>query len=257
MRLFLVTSLYSFRALFHWLQPMAYVVQRALFPLVQLSFFALVGTYGGSQPLSFYLVGNVIGTATLTVFGVSQAVGDERNQGTLPYVLASPAARIPVFFGRATLHVMDGVLNMLAAVLIAVLVFGLRIPLDGLLGLGAAMLVAVITMSGLGLLMGAVAFVVLDTAVLSNLAMFILLLLTGANVPLAELPGAVAVLSGTLPLTRSIAAARLYAAGAPFADGLGLLAGDLVIAFVYGVVGYLVFSWLETRARMGGRLEGM
>src|SRR5438094_4323410 len=83
MRLFGVTAFYSFRALFHWLSPMPYLVYRALFPLAQLAFFALIGTYGGSQPLSFYLVGNAIGTATATAFGVSQAVGNERQQGTL------------------------------------------------------------------------------------------------------------------------------------------------------------------------------
>ena len=107
MRIFAVTALYSFRALFHWLQPVQYLVYRMLFPLAQLTFFALIGEYGGSQRLSFYLVGNAIGVATLSTFGVSQSVADERVQGTLPYILAAPAARVPVFFGRAALHVVD------------------------------------------------------------------------------------------------------------------------------------------------------
>jgi len=42
MRLFFVTADYTFRALFHWLRPVPYVVNRLLFPLVQLTFFALV-----------------------------------------------------------------------------------------------------------------------------------------------------------------------------------------------------------------------
>src|SRR2546430_820222 len=153
MRLFGVTAYYSFRALFHWLSPMTYLVYRALFPLSQLAFFALIGTYGGSQPLAFYLVGNTIGTATLTAFGVSQAVGDERQQGTLSYLLAAPAQ--------------------------------------------------------------------------------------------------------VIPLPRSVAAGRLYAAGASFDAGLGLLLGDLALGAVYGVAGFLVFNWLETRARREGRLEGV
>src|SRR5712692_3935566 len=144
MRLFFVTANYSFRALFHWLQPAQYLIYRAIFPLAQLAFFALVGTYGGSQPLSFYLVGNVIGTATLTAFGVSQAVADQRQQGTLSYLLAAPAPRVPIFFGRAALHVADGMLNMLAATAIAVIVFGLRVPIEGILGLVITMLVATI-----------------------------------------------------------------------------------------------------------------
>src|SRR3989442_246299 len=257
MRLFTVTAYYSFLALFHWLQPMPYLIYRLLFPLAQLAFFALSGTYGGSQPLSFYLVGNTIGTATLSAFGVSQAVADERQQGTLSYLLAAPAPRVPIFFGRAALHVVDGMLNMLAATVIAVVVFGLRVPAEGILGLVAAMLVATTAICGVGLLLGAVAYIVLDTAVLANFAMFIILLLSGANVPLGELPGAVAALAQAIPLTRSVAAARLYAGGAPFDSGVGLLVGDLALGAVYGVAGYLVFNWLETRARRDGRLEGV
>src|SRR5882762_7561584 len=142
MRLFGVTAFYSFRALLHWLSPGPYLIYRALFPLSQLAFFALIGTYGGSQPLAFYLVGNTIGPATLSAFGVSQAVADERQQGTLSYLLAAPAPRVPIFFGRAALHVADGMLNMLVATALAVILFGLRVPAEGIVGVICAMLVA-------------------------------------------------------------------------------------------------------------------
>ena len=257
MRLFAVTAYYSFRALFHWLQPMPYLVFRVMFPLSQLAFFALIGTYGGGQPLSFYLVGNAIGTETATAFGVSQAVGDERQQGTLSYLLAAPAPRVPIFFGRAALHVADGMLNMVAALAIAIIVFGLRVPVEGIVGVISAMLVATLAICGLGLLLGALAYIVLDTAILANFAMFIILLLSGANVPLDELPGVVAAISQGIPLTRSVAAARLYAGGAPLDAGLGLLFGDLALGAVYGIAGFVVFNWLETRARREGRLEGV
>lgn len=257
MRLFGITAIYTFRALFHWLNPSSYIVYRALFPLVQLGFFALIGKYGGSQPLSFYLVGNAIGVATLTTFGVAQAVADERVQGTLSYILGSPAPRVPIFFGRAALHVVDGLLNMTAAFALAIGVFGLRIELGGLAGIVLSMVVATLAISGVGLLLGALAYVFLDAVVLANYAMFILLLLTGMNVPLSELPGFAAAIGGALPLTRSIAAARLYAAGAPLDAGLGLLAGDLVIGAAWAVAGFVLFGWLETQARTRGRLEGV
>src|SRR5438132_13928435 len=146
MRLFFVTADYTFRALFHWLHPVPYIVNRLLFPLVQLTFFALVGQYGGGQPLSFYLVGNAIGVATLSTFGVSRAVADERWQGTLSYILAAPAPRVPIFFGRAAYHVVDGMLNMAAAFALAVFVFGLRLPVEGLVGMVLAMLVATVAL---------------------------------------------------------------------------------------------------------------
>jgi ABC-2 type transport system permease protein len=257
MRIFTVTAYYSFRALFNWIEPTSYLVYRAFFPLAQMTFFALLGAYGGSQPLAFYLVGNAIGTATATAFGVSQAVANERQQGTLSYLLAAPAPRVPIFFGRAALHVADGMLNMVAALAIAIIAFGLRVPVEGIFGVICAMLVATLAICGLGLFLGALAYIVLDTALLANFAMFIILLLSGANVPLDELPGVVAAISQGIPLTRSVAAARLYAGGAPLDAGLGLLLGDLALGAVYGIAGFVVFNWLETRARREGRLEGV
>ena len=257
MRLFAVTAWYTFLALFHWLRPMPYLVNRFLFPLVQLGFFSLLGLYGGSQPMSFYLVGNSIGVAASAAFGVAAAVGDERRLGTLSYILASPAPRVPVFFGRAALHVVDGMLNMTVAFVFAILVFGLHIEVGGLAGLMLAMLVGTIAVCGVGLLLGSLAFILLDAVVLANWAMFILLLLTGMNVPLSELPEFAAAIGEALPLTRSIAAARLYAAGAPLDAGLGLLAGDLAIGAVYAVAGYVLFTWLELQSRRQGRLEGV
>jgi len=146
---------------------------------------------------------------------------------------------------------------MAAAFALAVLVFGLRLPLEGLSGMVLSMLVATVALCGVGLLLGSLAYIFLDAILLANWAMFILLLLTGMNIPLSELPGFAAAIGEALPLTRSIAAARLYAAGAPLDAGLGLLAGDLAIGAAYAVVGYFVFGWLETRARIQGRLEGV
>jgi hypothetical protein len=49
----------------------------------------------------------------------------------------------------------------------------------------------------------------------------------------------------------------LYVGGGSFEAGIGLLAGDLALGALYGIAGYVVFNWLETRARRDGRLEGV
>jgi ABC-2 type transport system permease protein len=257
MRLFAVSAYYSYKALFRWLQWQQYLFQKTLFPLVQLSFFALAGVYGGGQPLSFYLVGNAIAVAFRPMFAVTTAIADERSQGTLPYLVASPASRTVLFFARAALHAVDGMGDVLLAFAFAVLVFGLDLPPSSWPGLLAAVAVASVTACGLGFFVGAVAYLVLDALFLANLVMFGLLLLTGANIPLAELPGPVAALGTALPLTRSVAAARLYQSGAPFVDGVPLLLGDLAVGGAWALAGLALFTWVETQARRRGSLEGV
>lgn len=256
-RLFLVSAYFSYKALFRWLQWESYLFQKTLFPLVQLSFFALAGIFGGGQPAAFYLVGNAIVVAFRPMFAVTLAIAEERAQGTLPYLVASPANRVVLFFARAALHAVDGIGDLALAFLFAVLVFGLDLSQTTWPTLIAAVAVASFAATGIGFFLGAAAYLVLDAAFLANVVMFGLLLLTGANIPLADLPGFAAALGLALPLTRSIAAARLAQAGAPFGDALPLLAGDLIVGIVWALAGLLLFQWIEAQARRRGTLEGV
>lgn len=254
-RLLVVSSIFTYRALFHWLSPASYLAEKMLFPVVQMTFFMLLGKYGAAQPLDFYLVGNALLVAYQSTFTVANAVADERWQGTLQYVVASPANRAIVFFGRGVGHAIDGTITIVAAFLIA-LAYGLDLSHSNVAGLALAVFVASFSATAFGLFLGAAAYLVLDANFLANLAMFVLLLVTGTNVPLSDLPGVLLPVSQVVPLTRSVAAARMLVAGGPATDALPLIAQDVVIGALWGVGGLLLFGWLEVQARRRGTLEG-
>lgn len=254
-RLLVVSSIFTYRALFHWLSPASYLSEKMLFPAVQMTFFALLGKYGAAQPLEFYLVGNALLVAYQSMFTVAGAVADERWQGTLQFVVASPANRAIVFFGRGVGHALDGTLTIGAAFAIALL-YGLDLSHSNIPGLALAVLVASFSATAFGLFLGAAAYLVLDANFLANLAMFVLLLVTGTNVPLSDLPGILLPVSQVVPLTRSVAAARMLAAGGPLADALPLIAQDVLIGVAWGVAGLFLFDRLERLARRRGTLEG-
>jgi ABC-2 type transport system permease protein len=257
-RLFAFSAYYSYKALFRWLKWEAYVFQKTLFPLMQLSFFTLVGVFSAAQPAAFYLVGNAIVVAFRPMFAVATAIRDERAQGTLPYLVASPANRIVLFFARAALHAVDGILDVVLALVFAVAVFGLDLPLAAWPGVFAAVVVASFAACGIGFFLGALSYLALDVLFMGNMVMFGLLLLTGANVPLTDLPDAARAVSYALPLTRSVEAARLYQTGAAdLAAGLPLLAADLAIGAAWAIAGLALFSTVEFQARRRGTLEGV
>jgi len=257
MRLFAVNALYSYKALFRWQSPEAYVLQKMMFPLIQLTFFALIGQFGGSRPLAFYLIGNCIAVAFRPMFSITTAIADERNGGTLPFLIASPASRIVLFFGRATLHVIDGMFDIVVAFAFAIVVFGLRLPDSSLPGMALAVLVASLAACGMGFFLGALAYVVLDAVFLANVVMFALLLLTGANIPLSELPAPARAFGEALPLTHTIAAARAYAQGLELEAGLPLLIGDVILGLLWALGGFALFTLLEHQARRRGTLEAV
>ena len=257
MRVFLAAAYYSYRGVFAWMTPMMYLAQKVMIPLGQVAFFSLIGAFGGSQPLDFYLLGNAMAIAGAGGVWIAFAVSEERGLGTLIYLIGSPANRVALFFGRAAVHVVDALLHVLMAFAWAMLVFGLDLPPSTWGGIGLAIVVGTVAVGGLGLLVGAVAYLVLDAGVLGNSITFLLLLLSGANIPLSELPPWLALLGRTLPLTRSIEAARILAAGGDRATAAPLLIADLAIGLAYALAGFVLVHWIEIQARRRGTLENV
>lgn len=255
-RVFFVSSIFTYRALFQWLNPSAYIFSKIGFPIIQMTFFAIVGSFSGARPLEFYLVGNAVLVAYRPMFTIATSVANERRGGTLPYVVASPANRVALFFGRSAFHVVDGLMDVAIAIGFAWLAFGLDLSRTNWIGLSAALIVATVGASAVGLFLGAAAYLILDATFLANTAMFVLLLLSGANVPLSDLPAWLSPLSWALPITRSVEASRGFVAGGELGPGLAAVAGDIAVAAVWAVAGLILFQWIEQQARQRGTLEG-
>lgn len=257
MRIFLASAYYAYRDLLAWLTPAAFLAQKLFLPFGQVAFFSLIGSYGGSQPLDFYLVGNAMLTAAGACVFLSMAISQERALGTLRYLLATPANRLALFFGRSSVYFLEATVWVLLAFFWAAVVFGLRIEMSTWPALLFVILVVTISAAGLGLFLGGLAYISLDVHIAMNGAVFLLLLLSGANVPRDELPGILNTLGQLLPLTRGIEAARLVTAGSPLPETWILLGGELAVGVAYALAGLLLFRWLEVRARRTGTLEGV
>jgi ABC-2 type transport system permease protein len=255
MRTFFVSAYYSYKGLFFWGGPAVYFTQRIILPFAQIAFFSLMGIFGGSQSPEFYLIGNTLVIGSLSGFTIALAITAERGMGTLVYLIGSPANRVALFLGRSTYYLVEGVVYVVIGLGCVILVFGLDLPSSSWGGILLAILVGTVAVCGLGLLLGALAYLMLDAMVLGNLMVFTLLLVSGANVPLDELPSCLELIGLALPLTRSIEAARGLAAGGGLEAAIPLLLGDLGMGLAYGILGLLLFGWLETQARRRGSLE--
>ncbi|HLG10481.1 MAG TPA: ABC transporter permease [Dehalococcoidia bacterium] len=257
MRVFLASAYYTYRGTLAWLTPAMFVGQKLLIPFGQVTFFSLIGRYGGSQPLDFYLIGNAMVLAATACIYIPLVINEERLTGTLQFLAVSPANRLALLTGRISGHLLEGVLWIVIAFGWAATVFGLDIPASTWGGLMVAIVVASLAAIGLGLLLGGLAYLSLDIQISLNGVVFGLLLVSGANIPVEELPGWLAVIGEVLPVTHSIEAARRILAREPLGEAAPLLATDIVIGTTYAVAGLALFGWLESRARRKGTLEGI
>lgn len=256
-QLFWQGAVLSYRALFAWLRPATFIASMIFFPLGQILFFTLLGIFAtGANNASFFLIGNAMQiTASSGIYGVTMAVGGERWAGTLMYLFGAPANRLAIFTGRAAIHIFNGFFEVLMGLAWGWLLGWVDFSRTDPLALGVTILLATLSTAALGLLLGCLSLISLNIMFVNNLVYFLLLLFSGANVPIANLPGWMQAISWCLPLTRGIQAAREIIGGAHLAQVASLLAGEFVIGLFYLTAGYLLFRIFEFQARKRGTLE--
>ncbi|HEY5982195.1 MAG TPA: ABC transporter permease [Anaerolineales bacterium] len=256
-RLFWQGAILGYVALFHWLRPIQYAASKIVMPLAQMFFFVYLGTFAtGQDNAAFYIIGNALQIAAVSgIYGVTMSIGGERNEGTLPYLFGAPANRMLIFLGRAFMNIIDGAIGVVIAFFWGVVLMGLDLSHTNIAALALTIVITTLSTCGFGLLLGSVALVTVNVMFINNLVYFLLLIFSGANVPLQSLPAWVQAISSALPLTRGIAAARLLVGGASLAEAGPLLLGELGIGLMYSLLGYVLFTVFEVEAKKRGTLE--
>ncbi len=257
LRLFWQGALLSYIALFHWMRPIQYLASKIIMPLAQMFFFVYLGTYAtGAGNAAVYIVGNALQIAAVSgIYGMTMSIGGDRNSGTLGYILGTPANRLVVFMGRALMNILDGALGVVIAFFWGITLMGLDLSHTSVPALALTIVITTISTCGLGLLMGCLSLITVNVMFVNNFVYFLLLIFSGANVQLSQMPTWVQATSAVLPLTRGIAAARLLVGGASLAEVMPLLLGELAIGLMYALLGYLLFAVFEIEAKRRGTLE--
>ncbi|MGH3736643.1 MAG: ABC transporter permease [Micromonosporaceae bacterium] len=256
LRIFIVGGFTSYRALFSWLSPWVMVPVFTFGPLFQILLFVYIGRTAGIGNDSFFLIGNaVVDAATPCLFAMGITITGERNSGTLPLLIASPARRLPLFLGRALPVVLNGFLVAVFALVAGALILQVHIPFEAWSGVAVAIAVCAASCTGLGLLAAAVALRHREAAVSSNIIFLVLLIFAGVNVPIDAMPGWMQGVSGVLPLTHGIQATHKLAAGADLSSIDNLLGMELAVGGCYAVFGMLLLFWLERESRRKATLD--
>jgi ABC-2 type transport system permease protein len=255
-RIFFVGGITSFRALFYWLNPLIYVPSLLIAPIFQILLFAYIGRSAGLASDEFYLIGNALQYAAVPcLFAMSQTIGGERYQNTLSAILVSPAGRIPLFFGRSLPVVLNAAFVAMFSLVVGSLILNVHLPSSSYAPIALVVLVAAFSCTGLGLVNAAVSLRIRENAVLSNVIFGFLLIFTGANVPLDDLPSWMSTAAQGMPFTHAIEAARDLAAGSSLGDVSGLVGAEMLIGVIYGIAGYGLLRWFEVQSRRHATLE--
>ena len=255
-RVFFYGGLASYRALFGWLSPWVYIPSLMVAPIFQILLFVYIGRSADLESDEFYVIGNALQYAAIPcLFAMTHTIAGERYQQTLGYILITPARRLPLFVGRALPVVANGFFVAAFALVVGGAIVGIDVPPESYAPIALVTAVSAFSCTGLGLVNAGLGFIVRDTSVLSNIIFGLLLVFSGANVPVDELPGWMQAVSTVMPFTHGIEAARQLADGATLGDVADLVAAEALIGLVYGIAGYTIIRLMEVLSRRNATLE--
>lgn len=147
LKVFVSSAIFSFRAQFDWLNPAMWITMKFVLSLSQMAFFAFVGVFAGAS-VPFIAIGNALQSLSWnTVFSVINITGHDKWDGTLPLVLATPAHRMPLFIGRAMIHVVDGLISVAISFAFAAFIFGVNFGQADILALTLTVFLTAFTMA--------------------------------------------------------------------------------------------------------------
>jgi ABC-2 type transport system permease protein len=257
LKVFVSSAIFSFRAQFDWLNPAMWITMKFVLSLSQMAFFAFVGVFAGAS-VPFIAIGNALQSLSWnTVFSVINITGHDKWDGTLPLVLATPAHRMPLFIGRAMIHVLDGLISVAISFAFAAFIFGVNFGQADVLALTLTVFLTAFTMAGFGLFIGGLSFFFRNPMVFANIFTFVLLIFCGVNFPVQSLPTVIQPVSYLFPLTYGITAARNAISGGNLIQIAPTLALQLVVGLAAMVVGFLFFRSFENSARKTGKMEAI
>ncbi|MSO96302.1 MAG: ABC transporter permease [Thermoleophilia bacterium] len=256
LRVFLVGGAISYRALFNWIRPGMYAATMLGSPLFQILFFTYLGRATGSRDDNFFVVGNAVQVAAMSgIYGMTMGIANERQYGTLHALLGTPANRLAIFAGRSLPYIANGLVVSAFGFATAWLLLGFRVEAGAVLPLVVAVSVTTCSCVALGLLIGSIGLRARDVFFGANLVYFLMLLVCGVNVANEDLPGWLAAIGRSLPLTHGIEAARAAVDGAALGALAGPLATEASIGLAYAAVAFCLFRWFEREGRRTGSLE--
>jgi ABC-2 type transport system permease protein len=253
LRVFFRGGVTSYRALFGWLNPWIAIPMFVVAPLFQLLFFAYLGRTTGVANDTYFVVGNALLAASLPgLLGVGGSITGERATKTLAMLLSSPANRVALFVGRTLPAIANGFVVSAFCFVAGALLLDVHVPRAAVPRLALVIAICAFSCAALGLCLGAVGLRIRDVVSAGWIFVPVLLLVSGANVPVDRLPDWLQTTGAGLPLRHGIAAARDLVAGGTLGRAVLL---ELLVGVVYTAVGLFLLRVFELESRRTASLE--
>jgi ABC-2 type transport system permease protein len=225
--------------------------------LCQVTFFALIGKlFDSSAETHYLLIGNSVFIVAMISVYVCVSAAWERQTGTLPLLIASPADPFIVFAGRGVNWLIDGTACATISLFALSPLFGLPLPWPrALLAIPIIICAGTSTYCFALVLAGLVLRKTELRNLIANLAYLMLMLLCGVEFPTTFFPAGLRFASNILPLTNGLKAIRDLLSGAPAGQVLTNASLEAVAGCGWLALAFVLFRRFANSSRKAGSIE--
>ena len=228
------------------------------YPAVTMIFYCLLAAYGfQTTNLTHWVISNSFLLCTNTcIFNLGTVFLGERYNGRLRSIVVAPCSTLSLVLASGVGPILTASATVIFNLALGSLLFS--IDFSGI-SLGAVLLTILCAMTSatcFGLLVSIFGMISSSIHLMLNIIYYILMLFTGAQFPVSQLPAAGQILSQLLPLTRSIQAMDLlFSSNKYSADFFSLLLGELCLAAFYILLTQAIFYGVERACCRYGRFD--
>lgn len=234
-----------------------FVTWDILTTFMTMCFYIIVAAFSfNTQNLTRWLIGNAfLICITQCVFGLSITFTSERYFGRLKSIIVSPTNTLLVVFERAFYPIIWGFVSVGAGFLIGSLIFKVSLSGVNLTAFILTVLTATFAVAGFGLFISVFGLLSDSMQLIHNTATYTLILLSGANFPLTQLPVPIQRLAAIFPLNHSINAANMVFNHEINMDFWRLLFIEVVIGLAYYIITFVIIRFVTKLAIKNATLE--
>jgi ABC-2 type transport system permease protein len=205
----------------------------------------------------FVVVGSgLTGLWSSLLFISGNSINDERWQGTLESLVGMPTPFDVIVFGKNLANVVESLLSMVVAYLLAALFFGYSLHIDQPLLFFLSILLSVFAFISFGLVIAPIFVMYREVQQWQNAMEYPVYILAGFLFPVLLLPGWTTPISYILPpYWAAIALHGTSTANAPIEQTLFAWAMMLVLSVIYLLVASRLFKIMLYKARVDATLD--
>jgi len=234
-----------------------FLVYKVGISIMTLMLYVLIAQFTtGELDLTSWVVGNAFVLCVMEcIFGVGRTFNEERFHGRLRSIIVSPTSKLTVIMYNGVSSVLIASVTISAAFVIGGLIFGVQFSEINTGMFLLAIITAAFACVGLGMMLAVFALITDSMHLVLNALAMIIMIFSGANFPVSQLPAFAQWLANAFPLFRSIQAANI-SFGDQISDGFWqLLLGEIVLGLMYYLLAFILIKIVERIAIKKATLE--